>query len=124
MRLIFRNLRLKVRKLHIRYEDDYFQAALGKKFAFGVTVRDLSVHTGQDDWKFKADFGSHNHHNQTHADFTRVPMDTQYKYRESNSESANLLIKEISANQLQIYYDNTGQIMVPQDLVEEAINLN
>jgi hypothetical protein len=49
---------LKVRKLHIRYEDDYYQAALGKKFAFGVTVRELAVHTGQDDWKFKGDIGS------------------------------------------------------------------
>jgi hypothetical protein len=49
-------------------------------------------------------------------------MDTQNRYRESASDSANLLIKEITATQFQIYYDNTGQIMVPQDLVDEAIN--
>ena len=60
VRLIFRNLRMKIRKLHIRYEDDYYQAAFGKKFAFGVTARELSVQTGQDEWKFKAEIGRRN----------------------------------------------------------------
>ena len=38
VRLIFKNLKLTINRLHIRYEDDYYQAALGKKFAFGLTI--------------------------------------------------------------------------------------
>ena len=41
VRLIFKNIRLTIRKLHIRYEDDYYQAALGRKFAFGLTIQNL-----------------------------------------------------------------------------------
>jgi len=41
VRLIFKNLKLTISWLHIRYEDDYYQADLGKKFAFGLTVQSL-----------------------------------------------------------------------------------
>ena len=40
--------------------------------------------------------------------FVRVPVDTQNKYREITADSANLLIKEVSATTVQIYHDNTG----------------
>ena len=52
--------------------------------------------------------------------FTRVPVDTANRYRETDSSSANLLIKEVSATQVQIYYDNTGQIIIPSKYIEEA----
>jgi len=52
--------------------------------------------------------------------FTRVPVDTTNRYRETGADSANLLIKEISATQVQIYYDNTGQIIIPSKYIEEA----
>ena len=53
----------------------------------------------------------------------RVPVDTQGRYRESSGDSANLLIKEITALHVQIYYDNTGQIIVPSSTIEEAQNM-
>lgn len=40
--------------------------------------------------------------------FTRLPVDTRTKYREHAPDTCNLLIKEISASLVQIYYDNTG----------------
>jgi len=52
--------------------------------------------------------------------FTRVPVDTTNRYRENAGDSANLLIKEVSATQVQIYYDNTGQIIIPSKYIEEA----
>ena len=38
VRLIFKNIKLSIDRLHIRYEDDYYQAELGKKFAFGIII--------------------------------------------------------------------------------------
>ena len=38
VRLIFKNIKLTIKNLHIRYEDDYYQADLGKKFAYGITL--------------------------------------------------------------------------------------
>ena len=54
--------------------------------------------------------------------FTRVPIDTTNRYREVSSDSANLLVKEIAATNIQIYYDNTGQIIIPCRYIEEALN--
>jgi len=50
-------------------------------------------------------------------------VDTSGRYRESSGDSANLLIKEITAMHVQIYYDNTGQIIVPSSYIEEAQNM-
>ena len=50
VRLIFRNIRLTISRVHIRYEDDYYQADLGKKFAFGVTLSSLMVQSATEDW--------------------------------------------------------------------------
>jgi hypothetical protein len=52
VRLIFKNIKLTIRRLHIRYEDDYYSAALGKKYAFGLTIDQLNVFSGSDEWDF------------------------------------------------------------------------
>ena len=38
VRLIFKNLKLTINKMHIRYEDDYYSGAMGKKMAFGLNL--------------------------------------------------------------------------------------
>ena len=43
VRMIFKNLKLNISRVHIRYEDDYYSKFLGKKFAFGVTIDQLIV---------------------------------------------------------------------------------
>ena len=43
VRLIFKNLKLKINRLHIRFEDDYYGQYLGKKFAFGISIQSLNV---------------------------------------------------------------------------------
>lgn len=50
VRLIFNNLQLRISRLHIRYEDDHYQKHLGKKFAFGMTIDELSVFSVDTDW--------------------------------------------------------------------------
>ena len=50
VRMIFRNLRLNIQRLHIRYEDDYYSRFLGKKFAFGITIEQLFVQTCKESW--------------------------------------------------------------------------
>jgi hypothetical protein len=49
-----------------------------------------------------------------------VPIDTQNKFKEYGSDSVNLLIKEVMASSVQIYYDSTGQIMIPSKVIDEA----
>lgn len=38
VRIIFKNIVLNINKMHVRYEDDYYQSDLGKKFACGITL--------------------------------------------------------------------------------------
>ena len=52
VRLIFKNLQVRIRKLHIRYEDDHYQMAPGKNFAFGITLESLQVYSSMEDWDF------------------------------------------------------------------------
>ena len=54
VRLIFKNIKLTIRRLHIRYEDDHYSAALGKKFAFGITIDQLNIFSGVDEWDFSS----------------------------------------------------------------------
>ena len=37
-----------------------------------------------------------------------------------NSESANLLIKEITVSGMSVYFDGTGQIIIPSKIIEKA----
>jgi hypothetical protein len=55
VRIIFRNIVLKIQRLHIRYEDDYYQADLGRKFAFGITIEKIFVQSGTHDWSVNRD---------------------------------------------------------------------
>ena len=50
MRLVFNNIQLKVKRLHIRYEDDHYQKHMQRKFAFGMTVHELNVFTVNTEW--------------------------------------------------------------------------
>jgi hypothetical protein len=50
--MIFKNLQVKIRKLHIRYEDDHYQMAPGKNYAFGITLESLQVYSSMEDWDF------------------------------------------------------------------------
>ena len=52
VRLIFKNIKLVIRRLHIRYEDDHYSAGLGKKFAFGITIDQVKIFSGSDEWDF------------------------------------------------------------------------
>ena len=52
VRLIFNNIKLSIRKLHIRYEDDYYQVSPGKNYAFGMTLESLHLHSSGEDWDF------------------------------------------------------------------------
>jgi len=111
VRLIFRNIKLLIKRLHIRYEDDYYQADLGKKFVFGLTLNTLRVASSGDDWNLDT------------IPFKRVPVDTNNKFRNVSNDSANLLIKEIEAEGVEIYFESDPEIIIPNSVVEMAANL-
>lgn len=62
VRIIFRNIVLNVTRMHIRYEDDYYQADLGRKFAFGMTIERIFVQSGSHDWTINRDTGGQGTH--------------------------------------------------------------
>lgn len=45
-------LKLEVKRVHFRYEDDYFQHH--KPFAFGLTVESLVMDNSETDWVFES----------------------------------------------------------------------
>jgi phosphatidylglycerophosphate synthase len=62
VRIIFRNIVLSVTRMHIRYEDDYYQADLGRKFAFGMTIERIFVVSGSNDWTINRDNSAQGSH--------------------------------------------------------------
>ena len=52
-----------------------------------------------------------------------MPIDT-HRYRESSGDSANLLIKVVQAQGVMTYFDNSGQIILPSKLLEQAAVLD
>jgi len=55
VRIVFRNIVLTVSRMHIRYEDDYYQADIGRKFAFGITLERVFIRSGSHDWTINRD---------------------------------------------------------------------
>lgn len=84
MRLIFRNIRLNIQRVHIRYEDDYYQSDLGRKFVFGLTLSHIYVGTANENWNIDTSGKAH----------FRGEKINQLKYAETSNDSANLLLKE------------------------------
>lgn len=116
MRIIFRNIVLSVQRLHIRYEDDYYQADLGKKFAFGVTLDKLFVNSGQHEWTINRGSQVNTSH------FGRKKVDLN-RYKERGSDSANLLLKEVLVEGASVYLETKPEIILPIEVIEAAQNL-
>lgn len=110
VRLIFRNIKLNIQRLHIRYEDDYYQADLGKKFVFGLTLKNLFVDSVKENWGINQ--GEGNHFLNQAADKNRYP--------ETSSDSANLLLKDIKATEVEIYLENNPEVSIPTEVLEAA----
>ena len=51
--------------------------------------------------------------------YQRVRADTR-KYPETNAETANLLLKEVQATDLRVYFDPSGHTILPTKLMEKA----
>ena len=45
-----KNLRLTVKRLHFRFEDDYF--SFDKPFSFGVVIDEIKLTTSDSEWSF------------------------------------------------------------------------
>ena len=48
---LFGGLKLEIKKLHLRYEDDYFQC--NKPFAFGFMLDSIMLDNSDTDWNFE-----------------------------------------------------------------------
>ena len=47
---LFGGLKVEVKRIHIRYEDDYFQSA--RPFSFGLMIDSLTLDNSETDWIF------------------------------------------------------------------------
>jgi hypothetical protein len=47
----FKGLKLKINKIHMRYEDDYYQA--DTPYSFGVVIESASINTSDTTWDFQ-----------------------------------------------------------------------
>jgi hypothetical protein len=112
VRLIFKNLILNVSRLHIRYEDDYYQADLGKKLAYGITIEKLFVSSGDQNWNISRDPNSQSHFGRENFDQARFP--------ETTKDSANLLCKEMQMQGASIYFETKPNILIPIHVIEAA----
>ena len=92
-------------------------------------MHNLEVYTGHDQWQANTnkEFMSsrsnmHSSQSQQHGDqhFRRVPIDVDGRYREAQPDSANLLVKELALTDVNIYYDNSGEVLIPFDVIEMA----
>lgn len=53
--------------------------------------------------------------------YMRVPVD-ESTHPETGSDQANRLVKEGFAKNVQVYYDNQGEMIVPIDVVHAALD--
>ena len=49
---LFGGLKLEIKRLHLRYEDDYFQQ--NKPFSFGLMIDSISLDNSDTDWNFES----------------------------------------------------------------------
>lgn len=50
MNNFLKNLKLTIKRLHIRFEDDYF--SMSSPFSFGIVIEKLELITTDSDWSF------------------------------------------------------------------------
>ena len=49
---LFGGLKLEIKRIHFRYEDDYFQT--NRPFAFGFMIDSLALDNSDTDWNFES----------------------------------------------------------------------
>jgi hypothetical protein len=101
---------------------------MGKKFTMGLTIRDLYLFSSKEDWDLEDDHASSLLQGLANRGVLcqprRLPIDAGQNYREVTGESANLLVKEVQAGGISVYYDPSKNILLPSSLLQQSAALD
>eukprot|EP00357_Protocruzia_adherens_P031598 CAMPEP_0115040288 /NCGR_PEP_ID=MMETSP0216-20121206/44698_1 /TAXON_ID=223996 /ORGANISM="Protocruzia adherens, Strain Boccale" /LENGTH=1397 /DNA_ID=CAMNT_0002421417 /DNA_START=274 /DNA_END=4467 /DNA_ORIENTATION=- len=96
----FKNLKLTIRKVHIRYEDDVL--AETTPFSFGICLEEIHIGTSEFEWAFNCI--------------------ESMKYRDVKPiDKSNLILKTMHMKNVHIYWDSMSEMYVPRSLYEATI---
>jgi hypothetical protein len=87
-------VKLELKRIHIRYEDDYFQHH--RPFSFGFMIDSISLDNSETDWTFESP-GS---------------------ILITKNRPDNTVIKELAIKNIKLYWNSMSEIFIPTSLWE------
>ncbi|CDW82744.1 UNKNOWN [Stylonychia lemnae] len=106
---LMKNLRLTIKRLHIRFEDDYFSAQ--SPYSFGVVIDQVDLRTSDTEWSFDS---------LLHLNFFRV--NPQHK-EEDNKGQGFMILKELNLTNANLYVNTMSEMFIPSSLWEQTRHL-
>eukprot|EP00347_Sterkiella_histriomuscorum_P022380 403330690 len=106
---LMKNLKLSIKNLHIRFEDDYFSA--DSPYSFGVVTDKLDLTTSDTEWTFDS---------LLHLNFFRSKP--QHLDQEKKDEGV-IILKELSLTNARIYVNSMSEMFIPSSLWEQTRHL-
>jgi hypothetical protein len=97
---VIKGVKLDIKKIHIRYEDDYFHN--NRPFALGFIIDQISLDNSKVHWRFNDLY------------------DTQLTLQEPINKSATL--KELHVKNIRTYFNSMSEMFVPTSLWEQTKN--
>ena len=91
--------KIEVKRIHIRYEDDYFQHL--RPFSFGVMIESISLDNSDTDWTFES------------------PLSIMI----TKNRPQNTVNKELSIKNVRVYWNSMSEIFIPTSLWEQTRGL-
>ena len=101
----FGSLELDVKRIHIRYEDDFFAA--GAPYAFGLTIERIALGPSEGRWSFSPGLQS-----------CLKPSNAK-----SRSDREVLAMKNIALQGLEVYWNSLSEMFIPTSLWESTKHL-
>lgn len=101
---VWRNLKLSVNRVHIRYEDDYFAGST--PYSWGLICDSLSMMTTDSIWKFPS------------LESIKFKRETPHVPRDTI-----LIIKELMVKGAKLYWNSMGEMFIPTSLWEQTKHL-
>jgi Vacuolar sorting-associated protein 13, N-terminal len=99
--------KLELKRIHIRYEDDYFQHH--RPFSFGFMIESLSLDNSDTDWIFQAPLSILINKNRPEYDHYSLNLINFFR---------NTVIKELQIRNIKLYWNSMSEIFIPTSLWE------
>lgn len=92
-------VKLELKRIHIRYEDDYFQHH--RPFSFGFMIDAISLDNSETDWTFES------------------PGSIML----TKNRPQNTVIKELAVRNIKLYWNSMSEVFIPTSLWEQTRGL-